>query len=275
MPGQSDLPLRLSAWYLNHLEQLRRWWVRALLVGTGLVLVAAIAVGLLAWRGGRAAAEALRTRVSTPLLSALARADLPAPLTLGSARAVATQPSRVDAIVEVANPNAAYAVRRLRYRFTVGDRALPERTTFLLPGSRRFLFESNVPASTASPTVRVELLAVAFARPTDPQQLERVRFTVPSATLDLAATAGQPPKPAPRLTTTVVNGGLLGFRTVELSVALIAGGLPVAAAQRTVTDWRRDEVRTLEVQWLQAVPPSAEAAVVAQTDLLDDGNLLR
>lgn len=276
MAAVTDFNLRASAWYLAHQDQARRAWRIALAVLAVVLLGAGALAGLFAWRGSRSVTAAQAERVSAPLLVAPARSDLPKALTVGTPRAILTQPGRVDVVAEVVNPNARYAVRQLRYRFIVGGQAQPERTIVLLPTSRRFLFEANLAAGgNTLPGVEFETLDLTYGRPRDPRLLEQVGFTVKEQRVDLSALAGSPAKPAPRLTATIANTGVLGFRSVTLSMVLMAAGAPVAVAERTVTDWLRDTQRSIEVQWLQTVGSNVEAVIVAQTDLFDARNLLR
>lgn len=276
MAAATDLNLRASAWYLAHQDQARRAWRITLTILAGVFLAGGMVAGFFAWRGSRNVSVAQATRISAPLLAAPARNDLPKALTVGTPRAILTQPGRVDVVVEVANPNAHYAVRQLRYRFIVGGQAQPERTVVLLPTSRRFLFEANIAAGgNTLPGVEFEMLELAYGRPRDPRLLQQVGFTLKEQRVDLSALAGSPAKPAPRLTATIANVGVLGFRSVTLSIVLLAAGAPVAVAERTVTDWLRDTGRSIEVQWLQTVGSNVEAVIVPQTDLFDARNILR
>lgn len=280
MAGLSDLNLRLSAWLVNHRDQLRKWWLISLVVLDLLLLAFSVVGGFVIGADGRSIDHQLTVRAAAPLLSAPVRVALAEPLNLGTARAVPVDLRRVDLVAEVTNPNPQYAVASLQYRFRYGTELLATRETFLLPGSRRFVFEPNVPrpkgTGAAEPSVSLEVLEVRWRRPRDLDLTRQIDFQTKSVSFDATATtSGQPPRPAPRLTAMLQNNSIHSFRRVEVSIGLFRDGQPVAVESVPISDWKTFTERTIDVQWLTTLPADAQVVIVSQVNLLDSASFLR
>ncbi|MBI3114980.1 MAG: hypothetical protein HYZ09_00605 [Candidatus Kerfeldbacteria bacterium] len=273
MAGRSDLGLRLNYWYLNHRDQLLKWWVVSFIILDVLLLTAWAVTFLVARKDGSAVLRQLTARVGTPLFEADARAALAHPLTVETPVAVSAGSGTVDLLVEFVNENEGYVAESVRYRFRYGSTELPERETFLRPDSRRFVFESNVPTQPAGTSVELLRGTIQWRRPTDPELLSQVGFRTVSLNLDRSATTSTtPPQPAPRVTATMTNDSVFSFRQVEVSVAVLNQGQPVAADRLLVNDWESFADRQLSTQWIRTIPSSAEVVAIPQVNPLDRAN---
>lgn len=275
MSDLADLNLRLSYWFLNHRDQLKKWWVMLLIVIDVFLIVFWVIGGVLASSEGRTANRLLVSRALTALLQAPARSELAQPLVVGAGQALATEKDRVTLVAELKNPNAQYAVEEVRYQFRYGGEATPVRSTFLLPDSRRYVFESSVRVA-AGATPALEIVSVAWRRPPDPQLTKQLSFEVSDVQLDLSAhTTTLPPRPAPHVFAKMRNSSVYTFRRAEVSVALVAAEQPVAAGLVSLRDWQTFSDQTFDFQWLGAVPSNAQAVIVPQVNLLDEKNFLQ
>lgn len=272
MAGFADLNLRLNYWFLNHKDQLKKWWIIALLILDGLLLVFWVVAAFAARTDGVAVQRQLLERSKATLFAADVRADLASPLGLGTPVAVPSGTNTVDLIVELKNPNGPYVAESVEYRFVYGDQALPVRQTFVLPKTSRFVFESNIPLQ-AGKTPTVNLVSVHWRRPKQGKLLSQLSFKVDKVSLDVSAlTTGTPPQSAPKVQATIVNTSIFSFREVEVSIAVLDRDRPVAAERVVVNDWQTFAKQTVNAQWVRTIPAGAKVIVTPQLNPLDERN---
>ncbi len=275
MAGFADVNLRLNYWYVNHRDQLKKWWVIVLLAFDGIVLVFWVVAAFAAQTDGRAVQRQLMERSQATLFAAPVRRELASPLIVGTSLAVPAGTKTVDLIVELKNPNGPYVAESVQYRFAYGDQALPVRQTFLWPNASRYVFESNLPVQ-AGKTPTLELLGVAWRRPKRPEILSQISFKVENVSFDVSAlTTGTPPQPAPRVQATVVNDSIHTFREVEVSIAVLDRDRPVAAERILVDNWRSFATQTINAQWVRTIPAGAKVVIIPHVNPLDERNFLR
>lgn len=275
MAGFADLNLRLNYWYINHRDQLKKWWMIAFLAFDGIVLVFWVVAAFVARTDGRAVQRQLVERSQASLFSASVRSELASPLIVGTPLAVPAGTKTVDLIVELKNPNGPYVAESVHYRFAYGDQALPARQTFLWPEASRYVFESNLPVQ-AGKTPVFELLGVAWRRPKQPEILSQISFKVEQVSFDVSAlTTGTPPQPAPRVQATMVNDSIHAFREVEVSIAVLDRDRPVAAERVVVDNWQSFAKQTVNAQWVRTIPAGAKVLIIPHVNPLDERNFLR
>lgn len=275
MAGLADLNLRLNYWYVNHQDQLKKWWVIAFIVMDGIILLFWVVAAFAARTDGIALQRQLIERSQASLFSADARRELASPLSVGTPVAVSAGTKAVDLIVELKNPNGPYVAESVNYRFVYSDQALPVRQTFILPETSRYVFESNIPTQ-AGKTPTLELLGVAWRRPKQPKVLAQLLFKTEAVSLDVSAlTSGTPPQSAPRVQATVVNNSIHSFREVEVSIAVLDRDRPVSAERVVVKNWRSFAKQTVTAQWVRTIPAGAKVVITPQVNPLDERNFLR
>ncbi len=277
MAGVADLNLRLSFWFLNHKDQLRKWWVIILIVLDVLFVLWWAVVAMVHRTDAGLLRREATTRTGAPLFSASARAELALPLETTSARALPVDAGRVTLAASVDNTNEEFGVVKLSYRFVYGETQLPVRETFLLPKSQRFLEEPNLPRAKGATTPSLELIATQWQRVADPGLLTGLTFVTKDLKFDAQATTTTvPPKPAPRLTATLVNNSVYSFRTADISVGVLdAGGQLVQAGTATLKNWQSFSEQPVSVQWISPLSPNVKIVIVPQVNIFDEAIFVR
>src|SRR5688572_8778183 len=104
--SRGDLQLAIGYWIVSHREQLRTWWVLALLGFIGLSLVWMI-VFFSYFFGSQPATEARIDRVGVAISGLrVPPAALPADLTIAPIVVISRSATAVDIVATVTNPNA-------------------------------------------------------------------------------------------------------------------------------------------------------------------------
>ncbi|MBI4089940.1 MAG: hypothetical protein HY421_00890 [Candidatus Kerfeldbacteria bacterium] len=270
---KDSLSLRFGYWVAVHRDQLRTWWAISI-IAIDIVLLLYFVAAFTRFSFTTVRTVTYVGELAAPLVSPAVRSALsPRDLEIGRATALERGVGRYDLAAPVTNPNASWLAAEVRYRFSYGQ-ATREEKTVVWPGSQSYLAQLNValPPPPAGSAPQAEVVSVQWQRPDTPDRFSGVSFPVSNVVLRSVATVSG--SPATRLTATVRNSSVYGFRLVRLTVILRQGSTTVAVGEAVFERLTSLEERPVEVTWLSSLPLNAEAAFYPTVNLLDQSNFL-
>lgn len=272
----ADLGLKISYWFVTHKEQFRQWRILTVLGLNFLFLIFAVVAGSV-YLSEIPRYSRLLARATSAAPQAAIERTRPAPIEVRSATAAPVEGKTVDLIAELWNANERWGATIVEYSFTVAGTETPRRTTYLLPGEHRHVFQLG--SAVADPTVLVPgsvtltLHDVRWQWVRDPAFAQRSSFAVTDPAFTPLTQTRQGGKAA-SLRATVVNAGIRGWRSVTVGIVVVDGSTAVGANTVTISTFSAQEKRTIEVSWPRAFSPSATVVLEPSTNLFDPKNTL-
>lgn len=272
MQPRGDIQLALGYWLVSHKEQLRKWWVIALLGLIGLAMVWTIIFFVL-WYGQQHKAEALLEQTAAALATTSATA--PATVEVADTTVITRSPTSVDVVGFLRNPNTDWGAARLTYHFQIGATSFESQETFLNPGSLRPVMRLNVPVTSGGQSATLTVDSVDWVRastaalPTPNFVTEKSDLTSTSVTLNSQTFL------TINLQATVTNRSVYNFLKVEVPIVVKNGDQIVAVEQQTLDRWPTLSSKSVTHTWPYPINQATSAIIAPQASQFDANNLSR
>lgn len=271
--GVSGQQLRLSQWWLDHRDQ-----VRKTLIGVFAAFDATL-IGIGAWGftdwlalGGIREERAIRQMTGASYgqfpATVLEEVQIGAPIVLPA------DTGKVDILTSVENRNANFWAE-LQYRLVVGGAELPLRAAFVLPGQAKYLVElsaSTADGSTAE--VRVERRIwhrVVTAGGLDPRSFADTRLNIQGENAVYTPSDPLATSPSSSAAFTLANHTAFSFYDVGVLVLLYRGDAIVSVNRIQVDQLPAGARKPVEIFWYQSLPQVTKVEVVPDINIYDPG----
>lgn len=274
MPSQGDLQFALGYWIVSHKQQLRTWWVLALLgfIGVSLIWTVTFFTVYLA-QEPKLDQQVAASAQAIAALQAPASIT-PLPLTIDTPTVIARDAHRVDLAAFVHNRNANWGASSLTVHFRVNGGNQPEQTVWVNPASDRPVIQLNVKLDAAS-SAKADLI------------IDRVEWArVNDATLPAPAfVVGDPVFTPVNVTNngavinglnaqaTVTNRSVYNYYHVQVPIIIQAGATIVAVDQVDLSNWATLTDRLITVTWSYPVAGATSATIAPQVNRFDRDNV--
>lgn len=270
-----DFSLKFGYWLATHRDQLRTWWVSAILVATAASITYFFIVFVTFSFSTSKTVLGIRLMAEPLVSQSLHKAITPTPLVVGDVTAIPRGNGRYDLVAKVSNLNTHWAAVSATFHFSVGSSVTKDERTTLWPASESYLMQTNV-AFESPPTggaYSVVFTGISWRRAKDLGIYQTVSFPVSGVSIrpvtGLASGAT-----ATRLSATIENKSAYSFRSVRFIVVAKTGTSVVAVNDVIVEKFKPLEQRPVEVTWLWSVPVSSDAVIVPVLDLQDPQSFL-
>lgn len=272
----ADLGLKISYWFVTHKEQFRQWRILSVLGLNFLFLIFTVVAGSIYLseipRYGR-----LLARAASATPQAAIERTRPVPIEVRGATAAPVEGKTIDLIAELRNANERWGATIVEYSFTVAGTETPRRTTYLLPGEHRHVFQLGGavadPSALVPGSVTLTLHDVRWQWVRDPEFAGQSSFAVTDLSFTPRTQTRQGGEAA-SLRATVTNTGIRGWRSVTVGIVVVDGSTAVGANTVTISAFDAQDKRTIEASWPRAFSPSATVLLEPSTNLFDPKNTL-
>ncbi len=260
---------------VSHREQLRKWWVLALLGFIGFSLIWTIGFFALFFSRQSADAQLVAGRASDLSALQVPSSALPQALETSDVTVIQRSSTSVDLVDFLTNPNTAWGAAEVTYHFTVNGQDQPSNTTFVnIATQDRPLIASNVPleksqGATASLTIdEVNWQRVAAAALPKPAfAVESIQLSSTNVTL-----SGQTFLTI-NVQAKVTNRSVYNFLRVTVPIVLKQSGKIVAVDELPLDRWPTLSQKTINHTWAYPVGAATEAVILPQASQFDATNL--
>lgn len=268
---------RLSRWWIEHRDGLRRVGIIAFACVDGLVLLFA------GWTllDGFVISEPEETRAVLELaaygqsdLHAYAEANKAKDLTIGAAVALASSEGKYDLYATVTNPNDNWW-GEFTYAFTSTAGTTESATGFVLPNSEKPLAAFAVESSATPRSVTLTVSDLVWHRvdhhvtgDVAEWLSDRVNFLVEDAAFEPVDVDGTA---VPRVTFTVTNSSAFSYYEPTFVVRLLRGATLVGVTSTTLTALDAGAEENVSLNWFGTVPAANKVEVAADVNPFDIG----
>ncbi len=273
---RGDLQLAFGYWIVSHRDQLRKWWVLALLGLIAASLTWAI-IFFIVFTGQQRQADALITQSAAGISSLQPNpVTQPQPLEVKDVVAIARGPERVDLVGTLVNPNADWGARQVTVHFSLGGQALDPQTLFVNPGSQRPVVRLNVLVPTggdrqATLTLDQTAWARVGAAALPPPSFGAEKVTLRSTTVAVSGLSFL----TVYLRADLTYRSVYTFVQVTVPILLRDGGRVVAVEELTLDRWATLETKAVNHTWAYPVGRATQAELLPQVNQFDSDNLYR
>lgn len=266
---------RLSSWWIEHRDGLRRLGLVAFACVDAVVLLVA------GWAlvDGFVVSEPAETRAVLELaaygqddLHAYAEANKAKDLDVGGAVAVASSEGKFDLYATVANPNDDWW-GEFTYAFESSAGTTEPASGFVLPGSEKPLVAFAVPSTATPRSVRLSVTNLVWHHvdrhvtgDVSDWVADRVNFLVDAPAFQPVDVDG---KLVPRVTFTVTNGSAFSYYEPMFVVRLLRGNTLVGVTSTTLSSLDAGESKDVSLNWFGTVPSANKTEVVADVNPFD------
>lgn len=289
--------LSLAYWYNTHRAEVRTFGYGLGIAAVSIVWLINIImlIGFFLKQG--ATNRAVATIADTTVVYDSIRA--PSSLVITTADALSHTSDTVDAYVVVSNPNQYY-VGRFSYTMTVNGTPYSYQDGIIMPSADSYLVASDL-AGTVTSSVSVTIDEITWQRIHGPQpQADFVvsDLLISTTTLQTATTPTTPTDPTTpdtfatpdeeevdtstpgeilsQVSGSVTNASAYGFRRVKLTtIVKNSAGVTLGVQQDVLTNVSSFSAYDVLFSWRRRFEFNATASLVVETDVWDDGNLIK
>lgn len=270
---RGDFQLALGYWIVSHREQLRKWWVLALLGFIGLSLLGAI-VFFTTYFAQQSKVDQLIQRTGSEIVGLrLPSTVLPQDLETSAVTIIPRSASAVDLVAFVTNPNTQWGAALVDYHFVLGDSALPGHTAFVNSDDDRPLVQLNVPMTEATAQAGIVIDHIQWARSAS-ATLTTPNFSVADIVLSPTnVTLAGKTFLTYNVKATMTNRSVFNFLRVAVPIVLRSGDRIVAVDQFVIDRWATLAEKSISHTWNYPVSQATQAAFDPQASQFDETNL--
>jgi hypothetical protein len=264
--GFTDKQLKFSYWYVSNKLLLRKGLILSLII-INLLLWGYSFYGFMSWAidYDRLRQQTLELMFSpSPALGKL-EATKPQQLSISSVSSFNGGDS-YNFIAEVFNPNLGWQAE-FEYAF-VSDDSYSYFKSYALPGQKKLLLESGRMTS----NVNLEIRNINWKKIENFEELKNIRDRI-----DIVEQEFIPPtiEDGPsRLRFTIRNDSAYTYWEINLIAFLYSGGSQASIGYLTTYQLKSGEERTLEINWVKALPNIDGVEIVTETNFLDPKNII-
>lgn len=271
----SDRELKFSYWFLTYKKLFRRVTIVILLLLNGFIyfqVVLSLGQYLTYLQQAPNFAKAIIDHSVD--WAKVAKQQAPKELAATQTKIVAVSPGVFDVVVWVENPNPEWYARSTTYTVIFAGQKSEPVNTFVLPGEKRLLisrgFHSSDPEAAKKETSRVLLMNTDWQRLDESKQYLLPSFNFQNTTVeDLGELYLKH-----RVTGTVTNVSLFGFRQIEL-IALVWNDQELVTLNTvTLQNVAVGESRLFDIRFTQKLSGSLRVEMFVVTDNIDQANLI-
>lgn len=200
----------------------------------------------------------------------------PAPLKPSSVQLFTNTDNRVDALVELENPNEIWWAE-FDYVFIVSGKETTTRKGFILPKTRRYLAEPGINAN--SGRAEIQLKNIAWKR-IDPNQvgtdltsyIESRQLTIKDVNYARNVSIGE--KLIGQSTFTVENQTAYGYYDPEWIIILMRSGNPAAITKITTDQISAGESKSFSINWFDQPAGITETLIQPNINILNPASFI-
>ncbi len=272
--GMSDQELQLAGFWVRNRILLRQI-LHGSLIALNVVLWLFVLWGLLDWLAisypyeSRIPLKIATNQITSESLVAAA----PKPLQPSQTYVFDSTGGRRDMLAELSNPNAQWYAA-FDYRFDIAGLQTPLRQGFILPQSQRYITELGFASSTGR-TARLIVDNLHWMR-IDPAWVDRDYKSFAESRLafdflDIKYTRDIiiGTQTIGRTDFTLVNNSPYGYWSVDLTVVLYRGSVPVGVTTITRNDIKPGESTPVSINWYENLPGITRTEIRASVNILD------
>lgn len=185
-----------------------------------------------------------------------------------------TTDGRQDFLVELSNPNEQW-MATFTYRFNVGGELTPEREGYILPNSQRYLTELGFTPQTHSPTARLVVDNIQWMRVIPSavggnyQAFAERRLMFDLANIDFKNNVTIANQTVGQTSFDFTNQSAYGFWSVDLTVVLFRGNVPVGVTTITEHEVKPGANLPIKINWFENPTGITKTEIQANTNILD------
>lgn len=273
---RGDIQLALGYWIVSHRDQLRKWWVLALLGFIAASLTWAT-IFFVVFSGQHRQTDIQVGKRMTGISALQASPEIsPRALEVKDVQAISRGVDRVDLVGTLVNPNQDWGASQVTVHFSLGDQAQETQTVFVNPGTQRPVIRLNVlaPAGTdrqASLSIEHTDWVRASAARLPPPEFSAEKMTIRSTSV---AVGGQSFLTV-NLQADVTNRSVYNFVQVTVPILLRSGTSLVAVDELRLDRWPTLTAKSINHTWSYPVSQTSAAEILPQVNQFDPDNLYR